>query len=272
MIQVLERAARILEILAEREPLTLAELTAETGLKKPTLCLILKSLVELGCAEKVGTGLYATGPKLQDLAALPRRRSTVHSLAEAAAAHLAEEVREGVVAAVADHGIRYTIAQASFRQALMVDASVQARGNFYTNATGRVLLAYLPDAERDAIVARDGLPTAAVWEDASTAAGMREALSAIRAAGLTEMRVVGGAVVFLSAPVFGPDGRVWLALGISLPATRYVGDHRERVVAGLSKEAAELSSQLCIRADWSPPRADQGDRPIVNAVEGEDLR
>ena len=44
-----------MEILAEREPMSLGELTAATGLKKPTLCLILKSLVELGCLEGSST-------------------------------------------------------------------------------------------------------------------------------------------------------------------------------------------------------------------------
>ena len=77
MIQVLQRAIGVLELLAEQEPMTLKELTEATGIKKPTLCLILKSLVELGCAEKAGNGIYVTGSKLQELAALPRKRSTV---------------------------------------------------------------------------------------------------------------------------------------------------------------------------------------------------
>jgi IclR family acetate operon transcriptional repressor len=257
MIQVLQRAVRVLEILAEREPMTLAELTGETGLKKPTLCLILKTMVELGCAEKVESGVYATGPKLQELAALPRRRSTVRSLAEEAVARLADEVRESVVAAVVYNSTRYTIAQASFQQALMVNANVQAKGNFYTNATGRVLFAYMPDEEREAIIARNGMPTKETWGAAVTRAGMREALASIRDEKLTQMRTAGGAVVFLSVPVFGPDGEVWLALGISLPASRHVGDHRKQVVSGLRKAAAELSNHFRIRTNWSPDTAEQ---------------
>lgn len=264
MIQVLQRAVRVLGILAEREPMTLAELTEATGLKKPTLCLILKSMVELGCLEKAGSGIYITGSKLQELAALPRRRSTVRSLAEQAAAHLAEEVRESVVAAVAYHGIRYTIAQASYRQALMVDASVQAKGNFYTNATGRILLAFMPTEEREAIITRDGMPAQAVWAEAATESGLHQALAMIREKRLMEMQTAGGTVAFISVPVFGPDQTVWLALGVSLPASRCLGDHREQIITGLQKSASELSGHFCIRTDWSPGNTDISPDTVSN--------
>ena len=252
MIQVLERAAEILGILAAEEPMSLKDLAERTGLKKPTLCLILKSLVELGLVEKAGTGIYATGAGLQELAALPRRRKTVGGMAEQAVGHLAEELKEGVVAAAIYRGFRYTIAQATFRQALMVDASMQARGNFYNSATGRVLLAHMAPEERAAVVARDGLPDAEHWPGIGAGAQLEAELARIRSERLAEVTAAKGTVQFVAAPALGPDGRAWLALGVSLPTVRYAGANRERILAGLRQTADDLSARLCAAADWPP--------------------
>lgn len=253
MIQVLQRAAEVLDLLAAEEPLSLKELTERTGFKKPTLCLILKSLVELGLAEKRGTGIYATGPALRDMAFRQHRRRTVQGLAEEAVAHLAERIRESVVAAVVHRNRRYTIAMATFQQALMVDTRLQARGTFFNSATGRILLAYMPENQRETVLATDGLPPREAWPEATTPQGLCDCLEKIRKAGIETLPTHQGAIHFLAAPVFGPGGTAWLALGVSLPTSRFAGAHRTEVVQGLRSEADDLGQRLALASAWAMP-------------------
>ena len=258
MIQVLQRAFGVLDMLAEAEPLTLGEMTERTGMKKPTLCLILKSLVELGAVRKVETGLYATGSTLQQLALKPRRMGAIHWLAGEAVGHLAEEIHESVVAARVYKGTRYTIAQATFDQALMVNSTLQARGTFYSCATGRVLLAFMSQAEQETVVQRFGLPPRELWAEATTPGGLDRQLARIREDGEVVLTTAAGAVRFLAVPVFGPDGGVWLALGVSLPSIRFVPSHDKRVMDGLRRGAMELAAQLALADEAVPPERPRG--------------
>jgi DNA-binding IclR family transcriptional regulator len=168
----------------------------------------------------------------------------VRDLAEEAVASLATELRESVVAAQVHKGTRYTVAQASFSQALMVDMSLQARGTFYNSATGRVLLAHMDSADLAATVSRYGIPGSEMWPEASAKAGFARELSRIREAREAAVSVAGGTVQFFAVPVFGPDGRVWLALGVSLPSIRFVPPHSGTVVSALHRKASELADQL----------------------------
>ncbi len=244
MIQVIQRAFGVLEILAADEPLPLRELAARTRLNKSTLCVILKSLVELGYARKTDqSGQYATGPRLQEIAFPLRKQGILRRVAEQAVRDLTEATREAVNAAVVHRGERYTLAHATYRQALMVDSGLVAGGTFYSSATGRLLLAHMPAAQQREIISRLGMP-GAVWPEVTSPAALATTLAELRWQRVVLVTPRGGEIQYLAAPVCGPSGEVWMALGLSLPMSRFRGEHRAKALGALQAAADRASREI----------------------------
>ncbi len=246
MIQVLKRASVVLDLLAEGQVRTLKELAALTGLKKPTLYVILKSLVELGYVAKGADSRYQLGGKLLALTYSRRKEDVRKTLAGEVARRLSEDVRESVVVAKVLNGERYTVATATSRHnSLMVDTTILEATSFYRNATGRVLLAYLGAPELKEIIGRAGLP-GDEWEEVGSHGELRKCLKFIRDEGMAFKLTADGQVQFVAVPVFGPDGKVWASIGVSLPASRFKGRHRTEVVEGLRSAGERMSRELVL--------------------------
>jgi DNA-binding IclR family transcriptional regulator len=135
----------------------------------------------------------------------------------------------------------------------MVDNSLTARGNFFECATGRVLLAAMDREELARVLARDGQPSAQAWSEAGSACGLSECLATIRRDRLVVMPTAGGAVQFVAVPVDGPDGKVWLALGVSVPTSRFSPARRKAIVAAVKQAAADMASHLALAHAWVMP-------------------
>src|SRR3546814_19268137 len=81
-IQVLERAMRLLDVLAKRsEPVPLKDLAAATGLHTSTTHRILNDLVVGRYVERVDSGLYQLGMRLLELGSLVKGRLNVREVA-----------------------------------------------------------------------------------------------------------------------------------------------------------------------------------------------
>ncbi|HRU06856.1 MAG TPA: helix-turn-helix domain-containing protein, partial [Candidatus Brocadiia bacterium] len=68
MIQVLERAAKVVRVLAEGQGRSFTEVWRASGLNKATASHILATLVSLEWAEKTEDGRYRVGPEAGRLA------------------------------------------------------------------------------------------------------------------------------------------------------------------------------------------------------------
>ena len=257
MIQVLGRAFLLLDLLHEREPQTLAELTRATGLQKPTVHNILKTLSAHGAVCRTPDGRYALGPKLGEWAgpAAPRsRRALLLPLAQRAADNLAARIDEAVAASTLDGDQEVLLARATGTRLLTVrlDAPAHApRRSPYAACAGRVLLAYLDPAQRAAFVEKDGYPGAA-WDGITAEADLEAALGSIRAVGVAFQKSPDEQVQVVAVPVFGPDGAAWAALAVHLPASRFTGRHRTEVIVGLKAAAGEASDALAAALPRSP--------------------
>ncbi len=81
-IQVLERAMRLLDVLAmHSEPVALKELAAATGLHTSTTHRILNDLVVGRYVDRVDSGMYQLGMRLLELGSLVKRRLNVREVA-----------------------------------------------------------------------------------------------------------------------------------------------------------------------------------------------
>ena len=220
----------------------LGELAGRLCLAKPTCAHILKTLCTLNYVEQVAPRKgYCLGPGLYALARGGGYRADLVAAAEPAMRALASGVRETVLLAVLRGRRRFTLAQFVGTQDVQVRAAPAVEANVYETATGRLLLACADRAAREAFIAEAGLPGAG-WPEVAGPAQLDRALADIRRAGRvvhhTPTHVVGIAYALRH------EARVVAALGLFLPEYRFEGEHREAVLAGMERAAADISSRL----------------------------
>jgi IclR family KDG regulon transcriptional repressor len=246
MIQVLQRAFAVLEYLSN-EPTSLASLADRTGLHKSTLHNILRTMVTLGVVERTEHGIYALGPKLIALAEPTVTRSRLQSVAEGTVRDLGRKLGERVAVVVIHKGQRYRIAQVESTHTVAVNPNLPRAVPVYGAATGRVVLAHLAQAELDAFVQAFGLP-GDQWPEASSLGALRQELARIRDAGMAQRLSEDGQAVFLAWPVFGPGHRVWASILVTLPTSRYQGEHQRQILSEAEAGAQAMSASLEIGA------------------------
>lgn len=243
-VQVLQRAFSILDLLALRDA-GLAELARETGLQKTTLHNILKTLVELGAVQRTADGRYALGPKIPELGEGEYRRTSLQPLAQRIAADLCSAVQETVVISVLRGAERYVLAYAVGPQELTVRIDLSTGKSPYDATTGRVLLAFLPEAERRRIIEARGLP-GDEWRAITTREELDAALDEIRRNEVALHLHVEQEIQTVAVPVFGPNGGAWASIGIRMPASRFLNGRREAILAGLREASSRMSDLLSL--------------------------
>ncbi|GHJ39605.1 IclR family transcriptional regulator C-terminal domain-containing protein [Streptomyces sp. TS71-3] len=167
-LQSLARGLAVLEALgAARDPgLPLAALAAATGLPRATARRCLHTLVREGYAVYDGR-LYRPLPRILELGHARLSRLSFAELAEPHLHDLAERVHESASVAVLDGPDVVHVARAPGARIMSPRIAPGARFPAYPTATGRVLLAGLPEADRDRLLA--AAPPAALTRHTVTA-------------------------------------------------------------------------------------------------------
>lgn len=248
MIKVLQKADAILGIVArERDKATLSDLSRSLKMHKATLSHILKALEALGFIAKNESRCYAIGPRIAELADGARRLSLLHEIASEETKALCEQLRETVSVSILCDGIRQRIAFASCNQSVSVtvDNAVETRGAPFNTATGRVLMAWQEKENLRQILSQHGLPGAA-WDGIASMAKLDMALAEIRRRGFAFWRSEDGQAEALAAPVFGPDKKIWAAIGIAAPVFRSRGRRRAEIIGALKSAARKMSAALAL--------------------------
>jgi len=233
-VGVLDKAVVVLDCLATG-PASLAELVERSGLSRPTAYRLAVALEVHRYVERDATGRFAIGPMIGELAAtartdpleraagrvLDRLCNTTHESAQLY--RRAGNVRRCIAAAERSSGLRDTV-------------PVGAELPMTAGSAAQVLLAWEPPEDALAVT-RDARFSAATLATVrrrgwASSAGEREA-----------------GVASVSAPVFGPDGRVVAAVSVSGPIDRLTRTpgrlHADAVMAAgraLSTAAGEPTS------------------------------
>lgn len=237
------RAFAILSWMAGREdgPWGVREVAKGVGMSPSTVHRLLGLLEEEGLVRqddpgggyRLGTALLrlawaAGGAHPIRAASRPHMQELVAASGETAALGLYDPVRgQTYVAAVveSDEPFRYVPTLNEWR-------------DLHTGASGRAVMAFLPDEERTAVVERTRLAPATEFTITSPEA-LEQVLAEVRARGYAfsqEERRLGG--VGIAAPVFGPGGEVVGEAGVSVPTQRFAASDEPRL-AGLVRRCAD---------------------------------
>lgn len=244
-IQSVRRAMSLLKAFGPTRPeLGVSELGRLTGLHKTTVYRLLVTLEEDGFIQhnaaddkyRLGAALIRLGRIVLDnmdigRQALPRMRA------------LADETGEAVMLEIWDHGRTLVVANVSGRHFAHVIAHEGSHLPAHGSSGGKVMLAFLPQAELDNVVAR-GLQRY-TENTLADPIRLRDELERIRAARISfDRQEIDIGVCAVSAPIFDHDGQVTAALSIVGPAQRIQTDTDSALARLIAGAACEISRDL----------------------------
>ncbi|MCK8783150.1 helix-turn-helix domain-containing protein [Roseomonas sp. NAR14] len=224
--------------------MTLAELARRIDLPRATARRALLTLRHLGFVAAEGRQFRLT-PRVLRLAAAYLDSSAATALLQPACESLSAELGETCSVAVLEGEEAVMIAYASPRRLYVEGAGPGLRLPAHCSAVGRVLLAALPDAERDACLRRLR-PRPATPHTLTDKAALRRLLDTVRAEGhaLVDQEAEMG-FRSLAVPLARRDGRVVAALNTGLRVERASAEAlRERCLPPLRDAAARLREHL----------------------------
>jgi IclR family acetate operon transcriptional repressor len=245
LLASLHRGLEVLDCFAERDTWSLTDLAVHLGQNKATVFRVLHTLEAFGyLAKDAATGRYLLGLRLQALGAAAMRNEQLRWQALPPLQDLAESTGETVHVGILHEGVVVTVQIVDGTRAVRMHSAVGKRSPAHASALGKVLMAYLPDAEVDAIVARHGLER--FTPATITAPGaLRERLHRIRLDGyaLDEEEIEEG-LRCVAAPIADRSGRPTAAVAISAPASRMDAARVAALIPRVKASAARISRML----------------------------
>ena len=242
MVQGAQTADRALELLAlaakHPDPLTLAEMSALTGLNKATTYRLVQSLVKSDMLKRETDGRrYVIGSGLIAVSAMVMQRIDLRTSGQPALERLAAHTSETV--SLHMRHLRQRICIATVESTLPLRRAVPLGETLplYAGTTGKAILAFLPDRE-----VADILEWAA--SEGHDPKPIQHQLQHVREHGYLALvgdRNVG--VGGMSVPVFAAGG-IAGAITVSGPGVRFTAETMEQTAPFLIKTAGELATTL----------------------------
>jgi IclR family transcriptional regulator, pca regulon regulatory protein len=244
---------------AEQPVLGIANLADELSMSRSTTHRYASTLVALGYLEQDHARRYRLAPRVVDVGMSVLDSMALRGKAREHLRELREQTGRTVSLAVLDGvDVRYVDRLRGWRRgqhAVDLNLGVGARLPVNCSAMGKVLLAYLPEREREQLIAELEL-TRRGPNSITSKRGLRTELERVRADGLAlgDEELAPG-VRTLAAPVTGPDGEVVAAVGIPVPADAFSPEELTEVLGTPLRAAAQRISAALGVPETRPTRA-----------------
>ena len=240
MIQVLERAEKILTYLSEnrKREVPLTEIADNLDINRATCANILKTLRELGLIEQMSYRKgYILGNKIYSIAGVENDPDRLKVLLKPLIDNLCKEVNESVMLTVIRDDQRYHIYNAEAYHALQ--AKIIYQMGVWQATTAKVIIAQYDDKKLDDFLKLVGMP-GKVWPEIKNRRDLDEALEEIRKNRC--FTVINNHFACMAAPIY-KNGEVIASIGYYLPDVRLTDTTRPILEAKL-EEAAEKADAL----------------------------
>ena len=245
----MRNAARLLKVFRSRETdLGVSELSRRLGLGKSTVHRMLTTLVAEGLVEQdPRTGGYRLGIVMFELGQAVRVHMDLHAAVGPVLTELRTQTGESSQVGVLDgHEVVYVDRMES-AHSLRLFTDTGRRVPVHCTSSGKVLLAYLPEARRQAVLRE--APLDALTPHTITSRDLLAGeLDRVRRRGWSEAvneREIG--IASIAAPIRDVSGEVVAAISIGVPLARCTVMALRRL-APVIMEAAEAASR---RLGWS---------------------
>jgi IclR family acetate operon transcriptional repressor len=248
LIRSVDRAVAILDVLAAGGWKAGAEVARDLGVHRSTALRLLATLERHGLVERdQRSAKYRLGGRLVQLASAVRGEAGLRLAARPVCEALARSVGETVTLDVLDGDEIVPVEQASGSTSVVSVSWLGTRSPAHCTASGKVILAFSPEAVRSRFLARplERRTPSTIVDRAQLASQLDAAVSAGYAHTTEELEVGLSAI---AAPVRAPAGDVIGALDVSGPAHRFVAASLGQMVERTREAADDLSRRLGYRA------------------------
>ncbi|MGQ0543737.1 MAG: IclR family transcriptional regulator [Betaproteobacteria bacterium] len=246
VIQSLSRGLRILDLVSSQPGgVALVVICRETGLHRSTAHHLLQTLVLHGyLAQDEATRAYRLGARVFHLASTSWSEGQLAHLALPYLQELVRRTGESTNLAVRKDDQAILVETMDGQGTLRVVDRVGAARPIHASAIGKVVLAWAPETEREAILQSLKLK-AFTTRTIVDRTKLRRELNRVRTAGyaLDDEEMAQG-VRCVAAPVFGVPGRIVGAIGIAGPAARVSMSTLVRYSRPLMSAVRRLSDRL----------------------------
>lgn len=239
------RSLRILEAVAQHQPVTVGELTKIFGLPKSTVQRTLVTLNEAGWlrASRGDTTRWEIGARVLAVRPAAHQGSSLFAAAREPMVRLRDEVNETIHLCVPDgqHCV-VVVDRIDSNQAVRTFHQIGDTSPMHATATGQAVLAHMPAEDVEAVIAHglQGYGPATITDPEE----LRRALELVRRDGYAINRnQYRPDVCAIAAPILDGDQSPVATLAISMPDSRFDPAKLEfwgRLVAGT---AAEISAR-----------------------------
>jgi DNA-binding IclR family transcriptional regulator len=243
-LQSVRRALRALELIAERGEMGVTELGRELEVHKATASRLFAALAEHGFLERDPvTDKYRIGYGLVSLAGAAIGNMDVVRTARPMLESLAEKTRETVNLGVLSGDDVVHVDQVAGARSIVSVNWVGQRTPLHATSNGKVLLAWLPDSERERLLSHHlARSTPRTLTDR---AALRAALEEVRVKGYAQtIEELEEGLNAVAAPIHAAEGDVIAALSVSGPAFRLRPVDMPRMARFTIESANAISRRL----------------------------
>jgi DNA-binding IclR family transcriptional regulator len=242
-VQSVDRALRILEILARSGESGVTDIAVALEVHKSTAFRLVATLEQHGLVEQVeGRGKYRLGVGLLRLAGATSARLDVVQEARPLCKHLAAATGEMVNLATLSDGSALYLDQVAGSSALQPHNWVGQHVPLHATSNGKVLMAWLSDSELQDVLGH--LPSY-TGQTITTRSKLKKELELVREQGyalaIDELEI---GLTALAAPVHNAHGDVICSMSVSGPTFRLNSEKITVVLPLLIEAADELSHRL----------------------------
>lgn len=244
-LSTVRNAARLLKAFTTENELGVSELARRLRLGKSSVHRLLTTLRREGLVEQDGhTGRYRLSILMLELGEAVRTRMDLHAAALSVLARLREQTGESAHVGIPEGDDVVYVEHMETVSSVRTGVETGWRWPMHCTSTGKVLLAYRPDAERELFLAHATL-TPLTGYTITDRARLREELTVVRARGWAESvneREVG--VATLAAPIRDLTEAVVAAISIRAPVVRFRGMPRRRLAVAVVQAGEAVSRRL----------------------------
>jgi IclR family acetate operon transcriptional repressor len=251
VIPNLRNACRILKLLGSRsEGFKIADIGRELAIPVTTTLRIMTTLHLEGLARKNGAR-YELGPVLIQLGNASLAGTEIRTSALPVLEKLTKRVDETCHLAIPCDGRSLIVAVQDSPHPLRAASRPGFLAELHCSSTGKIFLAFLYHQQITALYPVTANPTRRTSRTLTTLAEIRREADLTRKRGFSlDDEEFNLGVRCLAVPVFGPDGTVAAAIGITAATVRFTRERIPEMATAVKTAAAELSRLL----GYSEPR------------------
>jgi IclR family transcriptional regulator, acetate operon repressor len=246
-IQSVDRALDVLEVLGRaRSELSLSEIAAQAGLNLATCHHLLSTLAKRGYVGQNPRGRnYFLGTRILELSSSRVRQFNLVDTVMPALRQLNQETRESVHLAVMQGHDLVTLAKLDSFHPIRVGTDAVGKANAaHATATGKAILAWLPETEIARVVAEKGL-TRFTEHTITDLAELIENLRLVRRNGFAiDREEFQPGVTCVGTAIRDHLGAVIGSISCSMPEMRTTDEQLEKVTSAVRHCATALSEKL----------------------------